>query len=82
MTDQKITVWYKTTELGIIPKDWCISQLESLINFSNGKAHENDISERWDYIVVNSKFISTEWKVKKYTKTPFCKTNKNDIQNI
>ena len=33
--------------------------------YRNGKAHENDISEDGKYFVVNSKFVSTDGKVKK-----------------
>ena len=35
--------------------------------FRNGKGHEKDIVEDGDYIVVNSKFVSTEGKVVKYS---------------
>jgi type I restriction enzyme S subunit len=35
--------------------------------FFNGKAHEKDIDADGDYVVVNSKFISTNGGVRKYT---------------
>jgi type I restriction enzyme S subunit len=47
--------------------DWEETTLEEVADYENGKAHENEISEKGKYIVVNSKFISTEGEVKKYT---------------
>ena len=35
--------------------------------YRNGNAHENDISERGEYIVVNSKFVSTNGEVRKFS---------------
>ena len=35
--------------------------------YRNGKAHENSISEDGEYIVVNSKFVSTDGKVRKFS---------------
>lgn len=58
---------YKQTELGEIPEDWEVSPLESIVGFNNGCAHENHIQEYGDYTVVNSKFISTEGRVAKYS---------------
>ncbi len=54
---------YKQTEIGIIPEDWDVKKLDDLVNFNNGKAHEQFITESGNYIVVNSKFISTEGEV-------------------
>ena len=50
-----------------------------MANYKNGKAHENDIDENGKYIVVNSKFVSTEGKVKKYSNKQNEPLNKNDI---
>ena len=36
-------------------------------DFENGKAHENSISDDGKYIVVNSKFISSDGKIAKYS---------------
>ena len=46
---------------------WEETTLEKVADYENGKAHENEISEKGKYIVVNSKFISTEGEVKKYS---------------
>ncbi len=53
--------------------------LEDVANFANGKGHEQDISEDGEYIVVNSKFISTEGKVAKYSNSQICPLLKDDI---
>jgi len=60
---QTIPAGYKQTEIGVIPEDWDIEKLEDLVHFNNGKAHEQFIAENGNYIVVNSKFISTEGEV-------------------
>lgn len=51
---------------------WETKTLGDITVFKNGKAHEQDISENGKYIVVNSKFISTEGDVKKYTDKQIC----------
>jgi len=53
--------------------------LGEIAEYENGKAHEKDILEQGKYIAVNSKFISTDGKVKKYTNTANCLANENDI---
>lgn len=47
--------------------------------FSNGKGHENEIVEEGKFIVVNSKFISTEGKVAKYSNRQICPLFVDDI---
>ena len=47
--------------------DWEQRKLDEVANYRNGKAHENDIDNDGDYIVVNSKFVSTDGEVKKYS---------------
>lgn len=46
---------------------WEQRKLEKVAKYRNGKAHENDIDERGKYVVVNSKFVSTDGKVRKYS---------------
>ena len=41
--------------------------MDEVANYRNGKAHENDIDDDGDYIVINSKFVSTDGEVKKYS---------------
>lgn len=45
----------------------------------NGKGHEKHIDENGKYIVVNSKFVSTESRVKKYSVKQISPIFKNDI---
>ena len=47
--------------------EWKVQLLSELANFRNGKAHEQAISKNGDYVVINSKFISTEGKVRKFS---------------
>ena len=44
-------------------EDWEQRKLGEVAKYRNGKAHENDIAERGKYLVVNSKFISTDGEV-------------------
>ncbi|NJM09785.1 MAG: restriction endonuclease subunit S [Bdellovibrionaceae bacterium] len=59
--------------------EWVIKPLEQVATYENGKAHENNISELGQYVVVNSKFISTEGAVRKYSNEAFCSANTGDI---
>jgi len=60
---QTIPKGYKQTEIDVIPEDWDVKKLDDLVHFNNGKAHEQFITENGNYIVINSKFISTEGEV-------------------
>jgi len=53
--------------------------LGEIIHFMNGKGHEKHINENGKYIVVNSKFVSTEGKVKKYSKQQISPIFEDDI---
>ena len=59
--------------------DWKETTLGQVAKYENGKAHEQDIVELGKFIVVNSKFISTDGEVKKFTNTAFCLAEKEDI---
>lgn len=54
-------------ELGNDYPDWEEKKLKDISQFINGKGHEQSISPFGQYIVVNSKFISTEGVVKKFS---------------
>lgn len=60
------------TEIGVIPEDWEVKEVRDIVDFTNGKAHENHISDSGRYIVVNSKFISSEGEVFKRSNESFC----------
>lgn len=47
--------------------EWKHDKLGNVINFQNGVGHERSIDENGNVVVVNSKFISTEGTVRKYT---------------
>ena len=53
--------------------------LEEVANFTNGKGHEKDIMEDGKYVVVNSKFISTDGRVAKFSNIQICPLFKDDI---
>lgn len=57
---------YKKTDAGVIPLDWEVDLLKNLVDFYNGKAHEKAVVENGDYIIINSKFVSTDGQVRKY----------------
>ena len=67
------------TLIGDIPIDWGLKRLKDVADFSNGKGHEQSIDENGKYIVVNSKFISTDSRVKKFSNQNHCPLKKNDI---
>ena len=58
---------------------WEEKRLGEVAKFWNGKAHEQDISDNGKYIVVNSKFISQNGKVKKYSDSQASPLKKDDI---
>lgn len=59
--------------------DWKKLVINQVANYENGKAHEQNIVEEGAYVVVNSKFISSDGKVRKYTDNANCLANKDDI---
>jgi type I restriction enzyme S subunit len=76
---KKIAAGYKQTEIGVIPDDWDVKRLGEIADFVNGMAHEHFISDIGDYIVVNSKFISTCGNVIKYSKYCLCPAPINSV---
>jgi len=54
-------------------------KLDNIIEFKNGKGHEKCINENGQYIVVNSKFISTNGRVKKFSDQQLSPLYNNDI---
>lgn len=70
---------YKQIEIGFIPEDWTVSLLPMICRFKGGKAHEQHVSNDGRYICVNSKFISTNGKIRKHSVINLSPANKNDI---
>ncbi|QIH35508.1 restriction endonuclease subunit S [Sphingobacterium sp. DR205] len=54
-------------------------KLGEVLHFLNGKGHEKAISDNGNYIVVNSKFISTNGNVKKHSDTQISPLFVDDI---
>ena len=59
--------------------DWEEKLLGDVVVFKNGKAHENCVVEDGRFIIVNSKFISTEGEIRKYSNHQLEPLNTNDI---
>jgi len=59
--------------------DWVEKVLSEVADYENGKAHEKDIDEGGDFVVVNSKFISTEGQTVKYSNSAICLAKNGDI---
>lgn len=59
--------------------EWLEDIVSQVAEYENGKAHEQDIVEQGKYVVVNSKFISTEGEVRKFTNSANCLAKKNEI---
>jgi len=76
---QTIPKGYNQTEVGLIPSGWDVKELGTIAHFENGKAHENYISDDGDYIVINSRFISSEGEVIKYSNKNLSPINSGDI---
>ena len=65
--------------LGTIPHGWEAKKLKELVEFKNGKAHEQCVDENGEYILVTSKFVSTEGDEYRRTNQALSMLNKNDI---
>lgn len=63
----------------MVNEDYAKISLRDVCDFSSGIAHENVIDDKGQYIVVNSKFISTDGEIRKYSKSLFCPAEKEDI---
>lgn len=59
--------------------EWAETTLTQVADYENGKAHEQDIADDGKFIVVNSKFISQDGEVKKFTNTAFLPATKGDV---
>lgn len=59
--------------------DWKETTLDAVADYENGKAHEKEISKTGKYKVVNSKFISTEGEVVKFSDSVNLETKIGDI---
>jgi len=60
-------------------KDWEIKKLGEVCEFRNGSAHEREIDENGKYILVNSKFISSDAEIYKRTNAVLSPLSIGDI---
>ncbi len=58
---------------------WEQCALKDVADYRNGKAHEQDIDEAGKYIVVNSKFVSSNGEVKKFSNVLIEPLKKNEL---
>ena len=73
---------FKQSEIGLLPFDWEVKLLDDVVVFNNGKAHEKFISDDGEFIVVNSKFISTSGKIYKKSLHNLSPLKKDDITMV
>ena len=59
--------------------EWMVEPLGQLAGYENGKAYEKDITENGKYVVVNSRFISTDGAVRKYTNAEYLTANAGEV---
>ena len=59
--------------------EWSMKKLGEIAIYENGKAYEKDITEDGKYIVVNSRFISTDGAVRKYSDARYLIANAGDV---
>lgn len=65
--------------IGEIPQSWEITKIKNISNFKNGMAHESEMDIEGKYVVVNSRFISTDGMIKKYCNNQIMPLKKSDI---
>jgi len=65
-----------------IPPNWQQVKLGDIVDFWNGKGHEKNIVDYGKYIVVNSKFVSSDGKIKKYSDQSFSPLSKGDVTMV
>lgn len=59
--------------------EWDIKPLSDVTTYENGKAYEQDLTEDGKYVLVNSRFISTDGAVRKYTNADYLTAHANDV---
>lgn len=79
LTARKKQYEHYRDELLTFGDDVPTEKLRNVVEFRNGKGHEKDIVVDGKYIVVNSKFISTNGDVIKYSNKQICPLYSDDI---
>lgn len=65
--------------IGKIPEDWKLNKVKYICKYFNGVGHEKEQDFDGKYILVNSKYISTDGSVVKYTENQLFPLYINDI---
>lgn len=60
-------------------EEWAEKPLGEIATYENGKAYEPHIVEAGKYVVVNSRFISTDGAVRKWSNNPILIADKDDV---
>lgn len=60
-------------------KGWNMNTIGDVASFYNGKAHENDIDENGEFILVNAKFVASDGIILKRTNKQLFPLYENDI---
>ena len=63
----------------MLPDGWKYLTVNDLAVFANGKPHEKELCNDGKYVLVNSKYISSNGEIYKKTNLPSCLAAKNDI---
>jgi type I restriction enzyme S subunit len=63
-------------------KGWISIPLTEAVDYIHGKAHEQYIVKTGKFVVVNSKYISRNGTVVKYSNSNFCKAKTGDILTV
>lgn len=70
---------YYKTQPRVNSSKWIQKRLVDLIDFENGKGHEQFIAEHGKFKVINSKFISTDGAVVKYSNVALALLRRGDL---
>lgn len=76
MNTQKMTPELRFPEFS---GEWQVKKLGNVVYFRNGKAHEKSVVDNGDYVIVNSKFISTNGRIRKFSNSQIEPLQKNEI---
>jgi type I restriction enzyme S subunit len=62
-----------------MPANWVWTELQDIFLFTNGKAHEQYITEEDRYVLVNSKFVSNSGEIRKFVTDRLTPLEKGDF---
>ena len=65
-----------------LPQGWEVKKLGEVCQFFNGKAHEKHIVPNGNFVVVNSKFISTDGSIRKFIAQQMSPLFRGDIAMV